>query len=365
MSINNLLFPNNLCPYIKCIENDIDFHGNVQIDGNLNVDGTITGDITPSQITPGMPEQLLFTNSLGTTAEWKDFELDNIPHGTPGQLQFLVSTPLDIVEWQSLDVVNEVNNDAMALNSLVENPGSNPNIIIKGLEAGSNITITDNNNNLLIDASNDITQSNLGSGEFILSNPATASSFSFKSLIAGDSIGLTSTANDITINSRSNWKSVTNNTTLTTIPISTTGNTHILTIPANTMGLVGNRLVYTQHATYDNVGGLASTLTLDFTINTVSKTPTAQFTTPAILGSGVIHTELQITVTNDSNPIVFRVVGNFRSYCIFSNGTTSWVINSFVDNNFNPTINNNISLVIQTGTNATYTARWSKLSFDV
>lgn len=46
--------------------------------------------------------------------------------------------------------VNSVTNDISASNNLVENPGTNSNIIIKGLQAGTNITINDLGDNLEI-----------------------------------------------------------------------------------------------------------------------------------------------------------------------------------------------------------------------
>lgn len=46
--------------------------------------------------------------------------------------------------------VNSVINDISASNNLIENPGSNSNIIIKGIQAGTNITINDLGDNLEI-----------------------------------------------------------------------------------------------------------------------------------------------------------------------------------------------------------------------
>lgn len=114
---------------------------------------------------------------------------------------------VDLLDLSGTDgVIQSVNNfdDTPPANeyNLVQNPGANANIVIKDLIQGTGITITDNGNQLTIDSSGiaGITQSNLGLGEVILSNPGTATSFDFKTLIAGTNVTLTPTANDLTIN---------------------------------------------------------------------------------------------------------------------------------------------------------------------
>ncbi len=107
---------------------------------------------------------------------------------------------------QSVDNVN--NGPPVGTTSLVQNPGANPNILIKNLKEGSNITITDNGTDLEISAAGsalpDSDFANLGVGEQVLVTsgilPVT-NTRNFKTLLAGSNITLTPTANDITISS--------------------------------------------------------------------------------------------------------------------------------------------------------------------
>ena len=85
MSLQNILVPNNFCLYANCLKGDTEFHNNVTIDGNLTVDGTINGILIPGDITPGAANQILYTNSLGTAAQWQNFTLNSVPHGLTGQ----------------------------------------------------------------------------------------------------------------------------------------------------------------------------------------------------------------------------------------------------------------------------------------
>ena len=109
---------------------------------------------------------------------------------------------------QSVDNVN--NAPPLGTTSLVQNPGANPNILIKNLKEGSNITITDNGTDLEIAASGAALPNsdleNIGAGNTILVDtgvlPVT-STRNFKSLLAGTNITLTPGVNDITISSSS------------------------------------------------------------------------------------------------------------------------------------------------------------------
>lgn len=104
---------------------------------------------------------------------------------------------------QSVDNVN--NGPPPGTTSLVQNPGANPNILIKNLKEGSNITITDNGTDLQIAASSSVPNSdfaNLGAGNAILATtgvlPVT-STRNFKSLLAGTNITMTPAANTLTV----------------------------------------------------------------------------------------------------------------------------------------------------------------------
>ena len=75
---------------------------------------------------------------------------------------------------------------------------------LKTIKAGTNITVTNNADDITIDAAGGggevNTASNLGAGEGVFAQK-TGVDLEFKSLVAGTNISLTGTANDITINS--------------------------------------------------------------------------------------------------------------------------------------------------------------------
>lgn len=85
---------------------------------------------------------------------------------------------------------------------ILSDPGTDERFNFKTLIAGNNITLTSDANTITISNSSDIdviTQTNLGVGAAVLSNPGTDSSFAFKTLKAGPNILLNTTPNDITI----------------------------------------------------------------------------------------------------------------------------------------------------------------------
>lgn len=146
---------------------------------------------------------------------------------------------------QSVDNVN--NGPPVGTTSLVQNPGANPNILIKNLKEGSNITITDNGTDLEIAATSTLPNSdlaNLGVGEQILATsgvlPVT-NTRNFKTLLAGSNITLTPTANDITISATGGSNIYNANGSLTSA--------RTLTLNSNNLNFTG-----TGNFTLDNTG---------------------------------------------------------------------------------------------------------------
>jgi len=84
---------------------------------------------------------------------------------------------------------------------IIHDPGTNNHFNLKSLIGGTNIGLTSDANTITINnlASGHITQSNLGAGQGILSDPGSDDTFAFKSLVAGTHMTLASDANQITI----------------------------------------------------------------------------------------------------------------------------------------------------------------------
>ena len=86
---------------------------------------------------------------------------------------------------------------------IIHDPGIDDNFSLKSLVAGTNITLSSNDDEITISntLTGFITQSNLGAGEPILSDPGTDNSFSYKTIVAGTNVTLASDANTLTISS--------------------------------------------------------------------------------------------------------------------------------------------------------------------
>lgn len=162
-----------------------------------------------NNVTPGNDVMIQLCTNLSCTKI--DYNLYGIAgqQGIPGQDGVI----------QSVDNVN--NGPPVGTTSLVQNPGANPNILIKNLKEGSNITITDNGTDLEISAASSSTNiyntngtltsartltlgsNNLtftGTGNFTLSNTGTVSiaSTNATSLLLGR-IAITTTMNSSSI----------------------------------------------------------------------------------------------------------------------------------------------------------------------
>ena len=64
---------------------------------NLTVDGVLSADLAPHGITPGAAGQILYTNALGTSAQWENFSLSSVPLGLSGEV---LTTTGSSVNWQ-------------------------------------------------------------------------------------------------------------------------------------------------------------------------------------------------------------------------------------------------------------------------
>lgn len=90
--------------------------------------------------------------------------------------------------------VNEVVNDNTNPSGLdiIQNPGSNAQIIAKTLLQGANVTLTDNGNNIQIASANstDVVKQNNGGGASLFENTTTNNIVSLKSLIGGPGVAI-------------------------------------------------------------------------------------------------------------------------------------------------------------------------------
>lgn len=84
------------------------------------------------------------------------------------------------------EVVNDTTNPGI---DIIQNPGPNASIIAKRLTQGSNVTLTDNGDNVEIEASGtSVVKQNNGAGVSIFENTTTNDTVSLKSLIAGPGV---------------------------------------------------------------------------------------------------------------------------------------------------------------------------------
>mgnify|MGYP000932849923 CR=1 FL=1 len=86
---------------------------------------------------------------------------------------------------------------------VLSDPGTDSSFAFRTLVAGTNTTISNDANTVTIGSTltGNITQSNIGTGEVILSDPGTDDTFAFKSLVAGNGVTMIPSANDITVSS--------------------------------------------------------------------------------------------------------------------------------------------------------------------
>lgn len=185
--------------------------------GGSNVTLTPTAnDITIDVTVPGTPNSDLENLGagepiLGTAGSLPVTTTRNFKTLIGGTNVTLSSTANDI----TIDVTAGSGNIAQINNfddtppvgeySLVQNPGTGPNTVVKNIIQGSNVTLVDNGNEITINADDQsLDLENLGAGEPVLSAGSTGSQLltvprNFKTLVAGSNVTLTPTANDITI----------------------------------------------------------------------------------------------------------------------------------------------------------------------
>ena len=185
---------------------------------------------------------------------------------------------------------------APSTNTLV-NTGVAPNLKVKGLVAGTGITISSTSNDLTINTQT-TTLSNAGSGNSLVKN-GTGPSLSVRGLIAGSGINITLTGNtDYTINS---------NVVVPTVTLSSVGSGTTLVNDGTGPTLATKSLI-----AGNNVSFLVTST--DITVNAIVPTPTT--TTLSSVGSGVtlVNDGVGPTLATKSliagNNVTFVTTGN-------------------------------------------------------
>lgn len=371
MSLHNIMVPNNGCYYINCIKGDTNFHNDVTIQGDLVVDGTITGDIVPGTLTPGLPNQFIQTNPLGTAAEWRTFSPTMIPisGGSKGDVLTIGDTEAEwatstnpnstLINYQVADLNIGTGN---VISSIQDSLGNNYIDLVTGgnttITSAGNINVS-TNNVIALQASQGYTVSIpptkifavSGSGSFTNSSNST---FSGNFTASNATVNLTALANTTTANilyyntanGRLTYGAVpssiiSSNYTKVTLPINTGATTiiHSLTVPANSITAIGDTYNFSFDCDEVNSGGAPQGPGLQFYVNGVqtlnvtnsigaATTQTANFTggfAVTALAAGLATIELYVNASYSTT--ASGLIFGRRSSVVSFDITTPFTIN--------------------------------------
>lgn len=168
-------------------------HLSLADDGNtITINTDLTGNITQTNLGAGEP--LISVPGTASSFGIKSLVAGANINLVPSSTTITISTPSD---------GNITQSNLGAGNAILSNPSTSDNFAFKTLVAGTNINISSDLNTLTINngLTGNITQNNLGAGEPILSDPGTDNVFSYKTILAGNNITVSSTSDTITINS--------------------------------------------------------------------------------------------------------------------------------------------------------------------
>jgi hypothetical protein len=183
--------------YLQEVSDDLQFRGLI---GGQNItiyedQQNITIDFESPTTTKG---DLLVDN--GT-------ELVRLPIGTTGQVLTVNTSNPNCIVWDEIGEILDIGEDNTASNIGVTSDGNiffqkvGEDLEFKGLLAGDNITIIEDQQNIIISAADDkTTGTNIGVTGFNIFSQETGDNLEFKGLIEGTNIELIEDAQNITIN---------------------------------------------------------------------------------------------------------------------------------------------------------------------
>ncbi len=177
--------------------------GNVSIGSQINSDNS-----SISVVATNLGQEIsLVTNKQSALAENRYLKVkpngvfSNLTSGTQTNVVYYDTSNEELTQGILPQIVNGVNLIGNPVHQFVS--GGTGDLDFRGMSSplGTiNFNVTPTNIEMeAVPPPAVITQTNLGSGEPILSDPATANSFHYKTLVAGTNINLVSTPNDITI----------------------------------------------------------------------------------------------------------------------------------------------------------------------